>query len=168
MYLTARLLGHSGRSIYGHEPVAGREHAAEMIDHATGDDVDRIDVELIDCYPSAADTSSLRWPIALDHTAEQVTVRDATAFEGSAADPELESVFVSYALVRKTVAGVKIEGTGPGRVSRSTRRRTASKSSGSATPSTLPPAIGTTPTRATSGGCGSLRRSMWTERPNSG
>jgi len=60
----------------GCEQEQGSEYAATDLECISGADEDRFAVELVDCYPDATGLSSLGRTIALDRTAETVTVVD--------------------------------------------------------------------------------------------
>lgn len=109
-YLVARSLGHSVPYVNGHEQAAGEEFAARVVDRAAEADRERFAFDLADCYPSAAGLSSLRRSIELDRAADAVRVADAADFESDVADPELQSVFVSFFPIEEAADGLAVDG----------------------------------------------------------
>ncbi|WP_157972471.1 heparinase II/III family protein [Saliphagus sp. LR7] len=112
-YLTARSLGHPVPLVNGYEQAAGPDYTAEIVDRVETDDRERFDVELAECYPSAAGVSSLRRSFVLERTATRLTVTDQIVFDSDVADPDATEVFVSYAPMTTTGDGraIAIDGT---------------------------------------------------------
>lgn len=109
-YLVARSLGHSVPYMNGHEQAAGREYSARVVDRGATEDDERFEVDLTDCYPSAAAVASLRRSIVLNRATETVRVTDAATFDSDIEEPELQSIFVSFSPIERVEDGLTVGG----------------------------------------------------------
>lgn len=109
-YLVARSLGHSVPYVNGHEQAAGREYSARVVDREATEDGERFEVDLTDCYPSAAAVTTLRRSIILDRSTETVRLTDAATFDSEIEEPELQSIFVSFSPINRMKDGLTVDG----------------------------------------------------------
>lgn len=112
-YLSTRSAGHSVPQLNGHEQSPGETNAATVVDCEQRGDVDRLLLDLAECYPHEAGVETLRRSIVLDRSGGEhgrVHLEDEITFAPNAPGTSATSQIVSFLPMTSTDTSVVITG----------------------------------------------------------
>jgi hypothetical protein len=101
IHLMNSSLGHSLPVPNGQAQLAGREYAAELLEHRADDEIDLLKIELKGAYPPEADLESLVRTAALHRETPHGWVELADEFAFASGPGAFESVLITYADVEE-------------------------------------------------------------------
>ena len=103
-------MGHSVPVPNGQAQLPGKEHGSTLLEHAAGQGMDRMAIEMKGAYPPEADLASLRRTVALHRDAPRgwVEVTDEVRF--ASGPGSLESVLTTFAQVEIGEGVVSLHG----------------------------------------------------------
>jgi hypothetical protein len=94
----------------GYQQPFGAEYRAEVLEHITSAQANRLLLELRDAYPGEADLASLRRTVTLDRTAPDGTIELVDEVTFANEDGTLESALVTFARVEIDPSRVTVHG----------------------------------------------------------
>jgi hypothetical protein len=109
-HLVNSSLGHSVPVPNGQAQLPGKEHGSTLLEHAAGQGVDRMAIEMKDAYPPEANLASLRRTVALHRDVPRGWVEVADEVRFASGPGSLESVLTTFAQVEIGEGAVTLRG----------------------------------------------------------